>query len=126
MGLFSTVYVVATLASVHYQYTGQNQFNPGLGIEAQRGDIALHLGEYRNSQSRTTEYLLCSWSPLHAHGFSAGVIGGLAHGYTRAQAPSIGPVNVLAGFGASYVYRKVGVNVLIEPKVIGFQMKVAI
>lgn len=117
-------YLAATLASQHFPYHGQNQFNPGIGIEARQGSWGTHVGEYLNSQSHPTYYALASWQPLRLGGLSAGVIGGFAHGYDRNKVPTVGPINIAAGGVVSYEYRGVGANILLEPNVAALQIKV--
>ncbi|SCC94935.1 conserved hypothetical protein [Thiomonas sp. X19] len=71
-----------------------NQDNPGLGLEYQATPTwGLAGGFYKNSYSRTSAYLLASYTPLHLAlparwSVSAGLAAGLVSGYTSAEAPA--------------------------------------
>lgn len=88
--------VDANLASYHTQQWARdslNQHNSGIGIEYQANRMwAFAAGEYTNSYWRSTAYALVEFTPLrigqpnHWH-LDAGVAGGVASGYTRAEIP---------------------------------------
>lgn len=71
-----------------------NQDNPGLGLEYQATpNWGAAAGFYRNSYSRTSAYLLASYTPLHLAlparwRVNAGLAGGIVSGYTSAEAPA--------------------------------------
>lgn len=86
----------ANLASIHTERWARdslNQRNPGIGIEYQASRIwALAGGIYNNSYRRPTIYALAEFTPLHLGAtnrwhIDAGVAGGIATGYTRAEIP---------------------------------------
>jgi hypothetical protein len=120
-------YGVATLSSLHINvpknFPELNSFNPGVGVEAKRGNVRLHGGVYRNSLERTTAYALVSYTPLNFGNFHIGAGGGLATGH-NASLP------VMAGGLVAYERGNWGANMMIIPKTaitpftLGFQLKV--
>jgi hypothetical protein len=84
-------------ASYHLQSWARhdlNQRNPGLGLEYHfTRTWAVMCGEYKNSYRRPTWYALAAFTPLHlgrtaGWHLDAGLVGGLATGYTHTEVPS--------------------------------------
>lgn len=79
-----------SLASLHVPYNGQNQFNPGLHVEADN----VRAGVYYNSRSRITSYVGYSIPLYTTEGFRAGFLAALGTGY---GSPVIGGVELMVG-----------------------------
>lgn len=118
------MWLVATLASYHFQTRDLNEFNPGLGVEIPYANVRLVGGEYRNSFERTSWYAGATWTPLRWGPANVGIIGGVITGYTRHPAlPMVLPTVQIEG-------ERIGMNVYYAPKikdgssVVGLQFKV--
>jgi hypothetical protein len=97
-------WLTLSIASVHIDPKGMNQFNPGIGVET-HGWAA---GEYRNSLGRTSVYAGKQLQAAHL-----GVLLGAVSGYPTfaghaAVVPLIAPY-------ATYSIGRVGVNVALIP-----------
>ena len=99
-------YLVMSVASQHLGATGLNQTNPGIGVEFNH----YHVGEYRNSLSRTSVYAGKDWETGGA--VKIGVLAGAVTGYNRLAGSSVLPL--LAPF-VSVEYGRFGANVALLP-----------
>ncbi len=79
-----------SLASIHMPHNGQQQFNPGITLEAHD----FRMGLYRNSVRRTTAYVGYSYPLYDSKELRIGVFGALATGYSI---PVIGALEVRVG-----------------------------
>ncbi len=79
-----------SLGSIHFPHNGQQQFNPGITLEAHD----FRMGLYRNSVRRTTAYVGYSYPLYDSKELRIGVFGALATGYSI---PVIGAVEVRVG-----------------------------
>ena len=95
-------YLTLSVASQHLDPHGMNQYNPGVGIEANGWAV----GEYRNSLDRTSVY---AGKMLSAGHF--GVLAGAVSGYQFRQ---FHVVPLLAPY-ATYSVGRVGVNLALLP-----------
>lgn len=86
------------LGSLHFPYTDQNQFNPGLAAEVRLEglpeSISFAGGSYYNSWRRTTVFAQVVWTPVRAGDFRAGASFGPATGY---NVPAVGGMFVSYG-----------------------------
>lgn len=92
----ATLRLDANLASIHTERWARdslNQRNPGIGLEYQASRTwAIAAGIYSNSYRKPTAYALAEFTPLHIGAMNhwhvdAGVVAGLASGYTRFEIP---------------------------------------
>jgi hypothetical protein len=91
MGILEPITAIGlSLASIHMPHNGQQQFNPGITLEAH--DI--RAGIYRNSVRRTTAYIGYSYPLLETTHLRIGAFGALATGYS---VPVIGALEVRVG-----------------------------
>ena len=76
-------YVIGNLSARHWDRSHNfNEHNYGLGLEETfLGDLAGHVGLYRNSLNKDSVYALVSYTPVHFKAVSAGIIGGAVTGY---------------------------------------------
>lgn len=113
-------WITASVASYHFKRHGQNERNPGLGVELQVDERWRVMGgAYDNSASRLTAYAGGLYSLTSVGPVRVGVMGGLFTGYGPAPVPVVGPVLSIEG-------RAAGANVVVIPGaggVIGFQLK---
>jgi hypothetical protein len=114
-----------SLFSLHMPYEGQDQFNPGIHMEA--GNV--RAGFYRNSNTRsdlpdTTTYLGYSLPVVRSKSFRVGINVALAHGY---RSPVIGSLEFRLG---SYVVVnalppvKIPSHDIDTPAVLGFMLRI--
>jgi hypothetical protein len=80
------IYSASAGFSVHSK-GGFNGFNPGFGIRAADGDLAVQAGEYRNSYHKATAYIVGEWTPVHFGKVALGGFAGIAPAYTKDQDP---------------------------------------
>jgi hypothetical protein len=116
-------WLVATLASYHFQTRNLNEFNPGLGVEVPYAAVRFVGGEYRNSFERTSWYAGATWTPWRIGPARVGIIGGAITGYTRHPVlPMVLPTLQIEGSA-------VGANLYYAPRikdgssVVGLQVK---
>lgn len=116
-------WAVASLTSYHFDSSGHNQHNYGVGLEQPwNEEWSLIVGEYRNSEYRTTVYAGATWKPWHAGDFKFGFAGGAATGYLSHPVPLLVPTG-------SWERGRVGANLFYAPHVkdapgvIGLQAK---
>lgn len=86
--------IAISYASLHFPYTGQNQFNPGIHLEAENA----RAGVYINSYDRVTGYVGYSL-PLTSKNIAGvpvrvGLLGALGSGY---RSPVIGALELRVG-----------------------------
>lgn len=78
-------HLVLHTASLHAEQAWQGRWNEqnwGLGVRRSLGpSIAVQAGAYRNSEWKTSGYLVADWTPWHWKPLQAGVFGGLVSGY---------------------------------------------
>ena len=103
-----TYWLDTMVASQHFPDRGFNQFNPGIGVEADWTDWQIAVGTYRNSYDRQTNYAMVGFLPVHVGSVSLGVVGGPATGYA---------FPVIGAFEAAYRAKSWGVNILAVPPV---------
>ena len=103
-----TYWLDAMIGSQHFPDRGFQQFNPGVGIEADWTDWQIAVGTYRNSYDRETNYAMVGFLPAHVGAVSLGVVGGPATGYA---------FPVIGAFEVAYRAKSWGVNILAVPPV---------
>lgn len=101
-GLYGTI----TTVSRHFPDRNFNQVNPGLGLEYDVGNWGVALGDYKNSYSKQTVYLVASYTPIHMGDFAFGAFGGPATGYN---------VPVVGGLLVAYRHANYGFNLMVIP-----------
>jgi hypothetical protein len=83
-----------SLFSLHFPYTGQNQFNPGIHLEAEN----VRVGGYLNSRDHFTGYVGYSIpiarKEIAGVEYKLGVLAALGSGY---QSPIIGGLEFMVG-----------------------------
>ncbi len=79
-----------SLASIHMPHNGQQQFNPGITLEAHD----FRAGLYRNSVRRNTAYVGYSYPLYESADFRLGAFVALATGYS---VPVIGALEIRVG-----------------------------
>ena len=100
-------WLAVSVASLHADAHGMNQFNPGMGVEVG----AWHAGEYRNSLDRTSVYLGREFAAGNGP-IRAGLLLGAVSGYRRIGGSPVLPL--VAPF-VSWEGRRFGVNVALLP-----------
>lgn len=118
---FAGDWLTASVASYHIERHGQNQFNPGIGIEHQVGPSWRAVaGGYQNSSNNLTLYAGGVRSLYRFGPVQLGTMAALATGYSSKPIPIGGPVLSIEG-------KHAGVNVILIPAaggVFGLQLKV--
>ena len=87
MSICGAVWLAAHLWSVHAGPVPNNE-TFGVGVECDRGDYSVQLGDYRNSLGKNSAYLAVGhdWGSR----FQAGLFGGVASGYQWTLVPVAG------------------------------------
>lgn len=113
--------MVGTVASYHFKRNGQNEFNPGIGVERGVSDRWRAIGGlYHNSSNKLTVYGGATYGIAHWGQWHAFSMGAVATGYDGNKPGIIG------GVGLAYEGQVGGVNVILLPGaggVLGFQVK---
>jgi len=104
----SSIWLVATVASLHADPAGMRQYNPGLGVEV--GHWAA--GEYVNSLDRKTWYGGYKWFINGDPSWRIGLLAGAATGYNPIHGLHVLPVPVPM---LSYEGRQLGANLALLP-----------
>lgn len=58
-----------------------NEVNPGIGLRFVDGDFHKMIGVYKNSDRKTSTYVLLAWTPITLGSLRIGAVSGLVTGY---------------------------------------------
>lgn len=122
-GIAGDYFATVNLASKHFPYDGENEYNPGVGIGYKWGnDWGVEVGFYENSHKDQTVYGLALYEKeLGDSDFYVGAFGGLGTGYYDID-DSVGGVIPLAGIQTRYHFLQVRVAPMTDGVVLGFQL----
>ncbi|MFL6710090.1 MAG: hypothetical protein ACJ8HI_17960 [Massilia sp.] len=109
-----TVWVDTGFATYHFNRNKNlNGANHGLGVEYQvRGDLALSVGRFYNSDREWSNYAGVLWQPLTYKRWRFGVVAAGFDGYPRMHSGGWFPAIIPA---ATYDFERIGVNIGFVP-----------